>query len=612
VPRSGIKWLLLCGVACAGPVMLSAAGAQGIQVGPAVPISPPGAGWHNWTVIDADPSDARNLIVCGDRWLSHTNALSGFVYASRDNGWTWKLAVEDARSSWVSEETCAFGLEGRAYFFAGATKVYGGRSHHEEGEMRLYVSTDHGTNWNPALSHDWADHGAIAVERPPNPHGGRLYVFHNARMPPGPDGIVASTVGLLTSDDQGTSFGPLVRAAPPAGVQYRGTYPTAAHVLDNGTAIAVYYARRVPPGTRIPRLPGESIIASTVEAVSTSDGGRTLNAPVVVAAARTECGGSTPDLAVDRSGGTHHRRLYVVYGDSSSGTCQSFLAHSSDDGKSWSKPSAVDQAGDSASVHVAVNRNGAVGLFWRDRLGECWRFAASRDGGRTFSAASEVSISGCSSRVKTGTGFVQPYLMTVNVVDGLPNPDALDQLGFSVRTTQGSVWKNSMTVGPDGAFHPVWMANGEAGGQIWTTAIIVDGPAPVRSLGATAALEDISKSIAFDFANQQYDEGSDTLSIDVALINKATTPIFGPLRLELSRVTSAAQSIEVSNADNGLTAAGAAWNLTELVDQSGLAPGATTIRRRRLEFRARGIERRPAIELLVVQAKMFGKTHPAR
>lgn len=280
------------------------------------------------------------------------------------------------------------------------------------------------------------------------------------------------------------------------------------------------------------------------------------------------------------------RRLYVVYGGSSSGPCQSLLVFSSDAGKSWSKPSAVNQAGDAASLHVAVNRNGIVGLFWRDRLAECWHFSASRDGGRTFSAANEASR--CSAHVPTGTGFVQPYLMAVNYVDGLPYPDILDQLGFSVRASVGSVWKNSMTVDSEGAFQPVWMTNGESGGQIWTASIVVDGREPARAAAATATLEDISKSIAFDFENQRYDEASNTLSLDMALINKGPASIFGPLRLELSRVNSAAQTMEVLHADNGLTGAGAAWDLSELVDPNGLAPGATTVRRRRLEFRLQG------------------------
>src|SRR5260370_17738566 len=108
--------------------------AQSIQVGPRVPISSPEGGWHNWIVIEADPNDEHNLIACGSKWSSQTNSLSGFLYASFDGGRSWQLKVNDASSPWVSEESCAFRPNGRAYFVADASKIVDGLTRHDLGQ----------------------------------------------------------------------------------------------------------------------------------------------------------------------------------------------------------------------------------------------------------------------------------------------------------------------------------------------------------------------------------------------------------------------------------------------------------------------------------------------
>src|SRR5215510_2732534 len=82
-----------------------------------------GNGWHPWYEIKADPESSRNLIVCGTKWDALHNAPFGFVYASWDAGANWKIVLEDRNSAWVSEHSCAFGSNHRAYFISEASKV---------------------------------------------------------------------------------------------------------------------------------------------------------------------------------------------------------------------------------------------------------------------------------------------------------------------------------------------------------------------------------------------------------------------------------------------------------------------------------------------------------
>ena len=90
-------------------------------------------GWYPWYQVAADPTDPERLIVCGSKWDAKDNALYGFVFSSLDGGQSWHTALEDKNSTWVSEQSCAFGVNGKAYFVSEASKVIDGSPHHDVG-----------------------------------------------------------------------------------------------------------------------------------------------------------------------------------------------------------------------------------------------------------------------------------------------------------------------------------------------------------------------------------------------------------------------------------------------------------------------------------------------
>src|SRR5882757_8695972 len=120
-------------------------------------------GWHPLYQIKAGPECAQNLIVCGAKWDAATNAPFGFVYASSDEGATWHSVLEDKNSAWVTEHSCSYGPNHRAYFISGASRVIDGVPHHELGTTRLFVSSDSGWHWVETIKTGWADYSTSAV-----------------------------------------------------------------------------------------------------------------------------------------------------------------------------------------------------------------------------------------------------------------------------------------------------------------------------------------------------------------------------------------------------------------------------------------------------------------
>ena len=98
---------------------------------------------------------------------------------------------------------------------------------------------------------------------------------------------------------------------------------------------------------------------------------------------------------------------------------------------------------------VAVNKGGVVGVLWYDRreandnLAYHTRFAASFDGGLTFSPSVRVSAA---PNDPTAQRDAQPFVATGGDTAGL-------------------------TAAADGRFHAVWIDNRTGRQQVWTAAI---------------------------------------------------------------------------------------------------------------------------------------------
>ena len=98
------------------------------------------------------------------------------------------------------------------------------------------------------------------------------------------------------------------------------------------------------------------------------------------------------NTVIDLSDGPFRGRIYNVGLNNAGDRYEVRVVHSSDNGKTWSKPVRVnDNKGpaDHANPTIAVNNRGVVGVVWNDRRAhknECYDlyFSASLDGGETF------------------------------------------------------------------------------------------------------------------------------------------------------------------------------------------------------------------------------------
>src|SRR5262249_55500852 len=145
--------------------------------------------------------------------------------------------LEDRSSTWVTEQSCAFGPDHKAYFISEASNMIDGEARHELGTTRLYVSMDGGQNWTEATKTAWADFSTSAVSH----SSGRLYTFFNSGPTTGEAGRKRGTnVGLLVFSPDGKHVsGPFFNSE----IQkhnYAGTYPSNAIPLKSGAVVALY------------------------------------------------------------------------------------------------------------------------------------------------------------------------------------------------------------------------------------------------------------------------------------------------------------------------------------------------------------------------------------
>lgn len=554
-----------------------------IAVRSAVKISPPSGGWYPWYEAAADPTDPNRLIVCGSKWEAKDNALYGFVFSSLDGGQSWHTALEDKNSTWVSEQSCAFGANGIAYFVSEASKVIEGSPRHDLGTTRIFVSNDYGRTWAAAAKTSWADYSASVVDTLPGRNQNRLYTFFNdddfgkidpAKEQSEPNGNQIGLISFKAGDPQVT--GPIVNPKMRAlGIQ--GSYPEKALLLKDGSLLSLY-------------LGGPTGAEPTLGVVRTNPDRNDLAAPIVViyrrAVAQQEqfCAGDAS--AYDPS----QDRVYVAYPVFEGGRCRLMLTVSADGGATWSEGQPILQP-DTVSHGVqnpamAVNRNGILGVMWRDQpVSDCWYFAASADKGKTFTPAQALSqcFTGRTLALTESSAFLR-MAGTLWVPSDPSKPDSPSGRlvsGLQVIDTRNTVWRNdSLTATSDGVFHPVWIEVGSGEGQLRTAAVIVgaSGEAPLDPLLMREKVSrDISQEVAVLYGgDQHYDISSSTLTVEVVLKNKSSKPIQAPIFLKALTLDSKLGKLKIANASNGASGPGAIWDLSNAVPSEGLQPGATT------------------------------------
>jgi hypothetical protein len=92
-----------------------------IQVGPNALVSRDEAdSVHYEVLVDAHPSDPKQLLACSQVYAPDRNRNSTHVYISADAGVTWTRTLNTDAFDQTGDPACAYGLDGAAYHDAWA------------------------------------------------------------------------------------------------------------------------------------------------------------------------------------------------------------------------------------------------------------------------------------------------------------------------------------------------------------------------------------------------------------------------------------------------------------------------------------------------------------
>lgn len=579
--------LLACirvGAAILLTLLASTGFAQDVRVDSDVQVSPVNGGWYPWYELATGPSDSNHLIVCGSRWDVHDNAFYGFAYSSSDGGRTWQTALEDKSTTWVTEHSCAFGVDGKAYLLSEASKVVDGRPNHELGTTRVFSSHDAGRSWTEATRTSWADYSSSVVDTHLGPNQNRLYAFFHD-FEANPHGQVqnkrtSSRISVISfKDGDADVAGPIDNPKMDL-LSYQGAYPGRVFLLKDGALMALFLAARKT----------DDGLDDTINAVRLETDRLILTDPVTVVRApitNTGCYPSRYAAAYDLAEDT----VYLTYPVSIGGKCDLALKTSVDGGRTWREERLMPELGvESSGVYapaMAINNTGVLGLIWREnRVSDCWYFSASRDKGKTFTPARPLSRCSTAQEELLGQASASLRMSAGRAVnDGQPPPSSSnrqDTLVLNVVDSRNAVWRNTgaLTATADNVFHAVWVEKGHGEGQLRSARIIVGETyaepsfLPQLHQGET---RDVTKDVTLLYGgDQHYDTRNGTLTLDVVLKNKGRESLRGPLFMEVLALTGDLSGLEIANSCNRVVGPGATWDLSDTLSNGILAPGATT------------------------------------
>jgi hypothetical protein len=562
---------------------------------------------HEWYNIAADPEDANYLIACGMKWDSRDNAQYGFIYSSEDGGKIWHVAFEDKHSKWVSEESCAFGAHGVAYFVADASKIDAvGRPHHDQGTTRIYVSQDAGNSWSLGAETGWTDFSASVVDRNPGPDQNRFYIVFNnlwnyyssihdqgklASLPKPTDKVsefdtAGNSIGLISYRDGDKRISGPILDPEMYKLRLHGSYPGQNLMLKDGSLLTLFWSKRRVFDRNGKRNGREFLFA----AQHTDPQRKSLSEPVII-----QHWLEAPDqpemkcdsyLAAPAAYDPASNTVYAAYLDGSGGKCSLMLARSNDDGQTWTSSlwkeklmpggeNAIPPEHDYNGLALARRNDGTLSLLWNDSdKPGVWLFAISTDDGKTYDPPQQISITPAGDgRFHLSSGSLDFYVNQAR--EDIQTDDASMRI-LNHNGGVGTVHTNGIAVTSDGVFHPIWTVNG----QLYTAAIAVtkprdsSKPEPPRTVGWQYE----TNRVKFTYGgNQSYDKQNQTLSESLVIRNSGTDVLKGPLRLEITPSSRVGVIYPL-----GVVTEGAGDNIGQYLDVSqyipgdGLAPGASS------------------------------------
>jgi hypothetical protein len=519
-------------------------------------------GWHPWYEIKEDPESRERLIICGTKWDAPHNAPYGFIIASSDGGATWRTTLEDRSSSWVTEHSCAFGPNHRAYFISEASKVLDGRPRHELGTTRLYVSTDSGELWTETAKTEWADYSTSAVSSA----SGKLYTFFNA-MASEREPKRGGHIGLVVFSPDGEHVaGPFFDSA----LEFRdleSLYPSDAVALKDGMVVALYFRAR-------PRANGVEVELGSVRADAANEPSLDRTTIFERIIAKDCLGFGEGSLAYD----AERNRLYVAYTDGCTQT-RLMLTSSDDGGTTWAESLEVGDADATgrrmAHPTLVVGTKGVLALLWEDgRRSGRWLFTRIKNQ-RFVQPATELST--------------PPEILQVSN-DALKfwtyQPGERQSRDFDIK------FGSSTTVHVSDEANELWRGHGlvTAGEQIlavWPSlgngmrlrSALLD---PLKTASSGGGAMDSRELLETDVTDhtvilyggtQHYDNASATLNVCLTLGNRGQRAIKTPIRLEATDVGSPLGTVSILDSNNGIDGLGAIWDVSGSVAGGQIPPG---------------------------------------
>lgn len=548
-------------------------------------------GSHPWYEVKVDPENSKNLIVCGTKLDPLLDALFGFVYSSTDGGKTWRAAMEDRNSLWVTEQSCAFGPSHRVYFVSEASKVIGGILHHELGTTRLYVSTDAGQSWTETTRTGWADYSTSAVSSA----SGKLYTFFNTIA--GEQGRTwGSNVGILVfSTDGSTVDGPFFDSTI-QDLAYDGTFPSASVGLKSGSIVALYYGTRATStGTEADLgilraqpsanpLPEHTVIMHTVAAQDCLN----LN---------------DSSLAYDY----RENRLLVVYVHG----CQDrqiTLVSSGDEGRTWQQSAVIGSYPRAANPSLVVT-SGVLGLLWEDGEGSGKWLLSRIQNQKLLQPATQLSPDQDDAPASNDSLLTWIYQANEHH-GGNPEKPSESSITVSVVNMFDIVWRASGATAVGDDVLVVWPSGDSNGMRLYSAVFKAAANfAPIEAAPQISDESDVTDdTVIFYGGTEHFDVMTGNLNVCLKLGNQGRTPIRVPIELEVKDVSSPLGTISILNATNGQRGVDAIWDISNAVTGSQIPPRTTSnpfCLSFRLDIPPRRAKSLPPDDLLVLKLRVL-------
>lgn len=562
-----------------------------IAVGPTVHVSKAYANIaHQETLAAGDLAHPGRLTSCSGVFReARRKFIDEYCYTSFDSGKTWNPTLRVTEGWGDQDPAIAYGLGDDVYAVSLVDRspdrvIPEDPDHppHHDSNTIVFKSTDGGHTWHEASRFATIDREYVAIDRTKGKYSGRVYIIGQGAVPDISGGDGPYDLAMWRSLDGGKTFLGPVQIAYPEGSVLFGVGTGA--VLSDGTFVTLFGITKPGFDQNLPYAPNPHPSPNAeLHVITTRDGGESFDkshkiADIALDRARSE-GGILNQLAADPGSKAFKDRLYTVFPAIVDDRIQIELSYSTDKGKTWSMPVVVNddrspEKGGHGPDHllpsIGVNKDGVVLVSWYDRreskdnLGWRMRAAASLDGGETFSAS--VPITPYPNAYSPGVPW------DLGAFGSSDQDHSIVTMGVALNPFFTSAGHTSgLAVDADGTFHPTWIDNHSGIAQIWTSSLRVEGKAIKHGTAYLAPLDDVSKSVTFEFGKPIFDRKSETLTLSGLLLNTSKDTLKAPLKARVLKLESELGVAEILNADNGEHGTGAVWDFSSQLVNGKLA-----------------------------------------